>query len=146
MMDFNKVNNVDLVVTRHKGLIEYLKNNNVINNNTEIISHATANKVKDKNVLGVLPHSLSCLTKSFSEISLNIPPDLRGIELTSKDIELYANEIVTYMVEKAQIILYDNMNLIEDWNNNTTTQKLCILLVLLGALVFTMIPLILAFI
>ena len=100
-MDFNKVNNVDLVVTRHKGLIEYLKNNNVINNNTEIISHATANKVKDKNVLGVLPHSLSCLTKSFSEISLNIPPDLRGIELTSKDIELYANEIVTYMVEKA---------------------------------------------
>ncbi|WP_156298869.1 CRISPR-associated protein Csx16 [Streptobacillus canis] len=91
---------VDLVVTRHKTLVEYLKNNNIISKDCEVIEHASAENVKDKDVIGVLPHSLSCLTNTFTEIVLNIPFEKRGMELTLEEIEKYILSIKKYKVKE----------------------------------------------
>lgn len=91
---------VDVVVTRHHGLIEYLLEIGMADSYTEVISHATAEAVAGKHVCGVLPHSLSCLTEYFTEVPLALPPELRGVELTLEQVRQYAGRPVTYKVTK----------------------------------------------
>ena len=80
----------EIVVTRHPCLVDYLKE-------TGLTSH----DVRGKNVCGVLPHSLSCLTASFTEVPLSLPAELRGVELTLEQIKRYAKPAVTYIVRRA---------------------------------------------
>lgn len=90
-----------LVITRHTALIEYLKEQQIIDDSAEIISHVSDPEiVKGRHVIGVLPHSISCLTASFSEVPLNLPAEKRGVELTIQDMHEYAGEMVTYQVTK----------------------------------------------
>ena len=91
---------VDLVVTRHPGLVEYLRELGLATENTVVVSHATPENVAGKHVCGVLPHNLSCLTASFTEIPLNLPAELRGQELTVEQVRQYAGEPETYRVTK----------------------------------------------
>lgn len=87
-----------VVVTRHPGLIAHLKTIGLIDDTATIIDHATPENVKDKHVVGVLPHSLSCLTSAFTEVPLFIPPELRGVELSEEQVTKYAKDPVTYSV------------------------------------------------
>ena len=64
----------------------------------KVISHATPENVRGRHVLGVLPHSLSCLCESFTEVPLNLPADMRGKELTAEDVRQFAGQPVTYTV------------------------------------------------
>ena len=89
-----------LVVTRHQSLVDYLREQNVIDDSATVIAHATPENVTDKNVIGVLPHSLSCLTASFTEVPLDLPPELRGKELTLEQMRQYAKPPVTYNVTR----------------------------------------------
>jgi len=93
---------IDIVITRHQGLVDYLRQEGIIDENTQIVAHATPELIKDKNVLGVLPHSLSCLCRTFTEIPLNLPQELRGKELSSNDVRKYAGKPVTYVVFKLE--------------------------------------------
>jgi len=69
---------IDLIVTRHPGLVEYLRKIGLASSQTEVVAHATADAVAGKHVCGVLPHSLSCLCDKFTEIPLAVPPELLG--------------------------------------------------------------------
>ena len=89
-----------LVITRHASLVAYAKEIGLIDDTAEIVAHASPEIVKDRHVIGVLPHSLSCLCTSFTEIPLILPPEKRGAELTIEDMRMYANEPVTYKVTR----------------------------------------------
>ena len=89
---------IDLVVTRHAGLVSYLKSEGIIDDATAVTPHATPDNVRGRNVLGVLPHSLSCLCDTFTEVPLNLPADMRGKELTAEDVRQFAGQPVTYTV------------------------------------------------
>ena len=65
-----------------------------------VVSHAGPDDVRGKDVCGVLPHSLSCLTKSFTEVPLALPAELRGVELTLEQVRKYAGPAVTYIVSR----------------------------------------------
>ena len=91
---------IDLIVTRHPGLAEYLKELGLISESCEVISHASPEAVTGRHVCGVLPHSLSCLCTSFTEVPLSLPPELRGTELTVDQVRQYASAPVTYRVTK----------------------------------------------
>jgi len=87
------------VVTRHGSLIEFLLKKGVVKEGEyEVISHASPEAVRGKEVIGVLPHSLSCLTTSFTEVVLALPPEKRGKELTLEDIEKFSKGLKTYKV------------------------------------------------
>lgn len=91
---------VDLVVTRHKALVEYLRELGLVEEGVEVIEHATPEAVTGRNVCGVLPHSLSCLTESFTEVPLKLTPELRGKELDLETLRKIAGKPVTYKVTK----------------------------------------------
>lgn len=92
---------IDLIVTRHSALIDYLKELGLADEATEVVVHATPDVIRGKHVCGVLPHSLSCLCESFTEVPLNLPVDLRGVELTLEQVREYSCPAVTYKVEVA---------------------------------------------
>jgi len=89
-----------VVITRHPALVDYLLEIGLINADHDVIDHATPAMVADKHVIGVLPHSLSCLTKTFTEIPLNLPAELRGKELSLSEIRTYAGKPITYEVRR----------------------------------------------
>jgi putative CRISPR-associated protein (TIGR02620 family) len=91
---------IDLIVTRHPGLVEYLREISLAGASTEVVSHASPETVAGKNVCGVLPHSLSCLTNSFTEVPLTLPTELRGKELSLEEVRQYAGKPVTYQVRR----------------------------------------------
>ncbi|RUM64230.1 MAG: hypothetical protein DSZ04_02985 [Sulfurimonas sp.] len=88
----------NLVVTRHQGLVDYLLAEGLIDDDTRVVTHASKRDVLHKHVIGVLPHSLSAMTKTFSEIPLDLPPEMRGKELSVADIRLYKGVLTTYCV------------------------------------------------
>lgn len=89
---------ITTIITRHPGLVQYLQEIGLADSTTEVLSHATPDNVAGKHVCGVLPHSLSCLTASFTEVPLILPAELRGVELTLEQVRQYAKPAVTYKV------------------------------------------------
>jgi len=87
-----------LIITRHPGLVEFLKAKGYVPLDAEVKTHASGEDVAGKDVWGVLPHNLSCLCNTFTEVPLNLPAELRGVELTKEQVEQYAGEPVTYQV------------------------------------------------
>ncbi len=91
---------LDLVVTRHNGLVEYLGELGLVSEATQVVTHAYPELVTGRNVCGVLPHSLSCLCETFTEVPLRLPPELRGVELTLEQVRELADDPVTYRVRR----------------------------------------------
>ncbi|MFA5387194.1 MAG: CRISPR-associated protein Csx16 [Candidatus Paceibacterota bacterium] len=94
------MNKIDLIVTRHPGLVDYLRELGMVGDGVEIIDHATPEAVTGRHVCGVLPHSLSCLCATFTEVPLRLTPELRGKELDLDTLREIADEPVTYRIEK----------------------------------------------
>lgn len=88
-----------LVVTRHPALVEYLKEQNIIDDNANVLTHATPERVTGKRVVGVLPIHLAALTSEYVNVGLFTPQELRGVELTLEQVRQYAQPAVTYKVE-----------------------------------------------
>lgn len=82
---------INLIVTRHPGLVEYLRERGMIAADARIVSHASAKDVAGQHVCGVLPHNLSCLCERFTEVPLVIPAELRGAELSLEQVREYAS-------------------------------------------------------
>jgi len=89
-----------IIVTRHPALIEYLKNNNYVNDDVEHISHANIEDIEGAHVFGILPLWLASYCDRLTEVQLRLPPEKRGVELSIKDIEFYAVKPRTYTIRE----------------------------------------------
>jgi hypothetical protein len=91
-----------IVVTRHPALVEYLVEAGYISASTEVVSHASEETVAGKHVFGVLPLRLAALAASITEVPLDLPPQLRGVELTIEQVRQYAGKPTTYVVKETK--------------------------------------------
>jgi hypothetical protein len=92
-----------IVVTRHKDLIELLKERNLITNETLCIDHTdTLDDIKNKDVIGVVPAKLAIFANTVTEVKLNIPRERRGLELPLEELRNYASEAFTYKVKQVE--------------------------------------------
>jgi hypothetical protein len=91
---------IDLIVTRHPGLVAYLKEIGLADDTTQVVSHVVDPAILEcRHVCGVLPHNLSCRCHLFTEVPLvGLPADLRGVELSVEQVRQYAAEPVSYRV------------------------------------------------
>lgn len=90
-----------LVVTRHKGLVQWLLSEGLIEEGKyTLIEHATPDQVRGQPVIGVLPLSLACLTTQITEVVMELPIELRGKDLSLEDMKKYTRGINTYKVTK----------------------------------------------
>jgi len=89
-----------LVVTRHQGLVQYLKEIKLIDEDTKVITYAKPEDVVGCHVIGVLPHWLSSKAEKYTEIQMRLPPELRNRELDYETIKFYASNYSTYIVKE----------------------------------------------
>lgn len=90
---------IDLIVTRHPALLEVLVAEGIATPETPVIAHATPEAVRGKNVAGVLPLHLAAEAASITEVTLHLPAELRGQELTAAQVRAHMQGIRTYRVE-----------------------------------------------
>jgi putative CRISPR-associated protein (TIGR02620 family) len=95
---------ITVVVTRHPALIRFLVEQGIVNEKTPVISHAKADDIEGKHVIGVLPMHMAALALTITEVPLNIPAELRGKELDLEQVRAFAGEPVTYSVRTAENI------------------------------------------
>lgn len=94
---------IDLVVTRHPGLLEYLLEIDMASYMTEVTPYATKENVRGRVVCsqeGELAHSLTCLCKAYVEIPMVRPVEWWGKLLTLDQIRQCAKEAITYRVNR----------------------------------------------
>lgn len=89
-----------VVVTRHPALVDFLREQGIVRENTTVLSHATPEQVRGKHVIGVLPHWLSAETSKVTEVSLDVPAEFRGRELNLEEIRRFFTGISTYEVHQ----------------------------------------------
>jgi len=88
-----------VIVTRHAGLVEVLAE---MGYTGKVISHATPDDVRGKVVLGVLPLHLAAQTALFGEITLNLTPEQRGVELTAQEVRDAMTGISWFVVKREE--------------------------------------------
>ena len=89
------------VVTRHKALVDYLLDKDIIKEGEySLIEHADYQEVQGQDVIGVLPLQLSAYAKSITEVPLKLTPQMRGKELTFEEVEQIAGKPVQYIVRE----------------------------------------------
>lgn len=100
----------DLIVTRHAGLVEWLRGKlgDAIDG-VPVVAHASKEDVRGKHVLGVLPLSLAMHAASVTEISMNLPVHLRGIDLTPAQMD----ECGATIGEPLAVMSYDYLRFLE---------------------------------
>ena len=89
------------VITRHKALVEYLLDKDIIKEGEyKLIEHADYKDVEGQDVIGVLPLQLASYAKSVTEVPLKLTPEMRGKELTFEEVEKIAEKPVQYIVRE----------------------------------------------
>ena len=90
-------NRIELVVTRHTGLVAYLVKHGIVSKDTPVLAHASAEDVRGKHVIGVLPLHLAAEASTVTEVPLALELEDREKELPMERVEQIAGKPVTYM-------------------------------------------------
>lgn len=95
---------IDIVITRHRPLVELLRERGIIDDSTPVLEHAAIADVTGKHVLGVLPHHLSSRCASITEVPMALTQADREAmtrgDLTLERTREVAGEPVTYTVRQ----------------------------------------------
>lgn len=88
-----------VVVTRHAGLVEYLREQGIVAGDVRVIAHATPEDVRGREVIGVLPLHLAALATSVLEVPLALTAaDRAAGDLPVERVRQIAGAPVRYRV------------------------------------------------
>lgn len=94
------------IVTRHQGFVDYLLEEKVVSEGDYVvIPHAAEEQVRGQDVItSGLPLKLAALCKSVTVVDLEIPAEMRGVELTAQQMRDYAKGMDTWVVSSVEQI------------------------------------------
>lgn len=85
-----------IIVTRHPGAVEWIRRQGL---EGEVIPHATSEQIRGRVVIGNLPLYLAAEADVVGSIDLpNLPPELRGQDLTPEQMDEAGACLVWYAV------------------------------------------------
>ena len=88
-----------IVITRHPALVDFLLEKGIIENESyELHAHAIKDMIEGKDVIGVLPLGLAKYANSLTTVNLDLPPEMRGKELSLEDVRRYYTDIEVFQV------------------------------------------------
>lgn len=90
---------IDIIVTRHPALKQYLINKGIASEATLVLDHATEEDVRGKNVAGILPLHLAAVAESIVTVELALPLEMRGKELSLEDMEKFCKGLRKFSVK-----------------------------------------------
>lgn len=91
-----------LIVTRHTGAIEWLRRRGITG---DVVTHATADQVRGRHVVGVLPIFLAAYAASVTSIDVpNMPDNARGRELSADEMDAFGARLSRYVVREMGVV------------------------------------------
>lgn len=90
-----------IIITRHAALAAYLVEVGAVPADARVIPHAGAEDIRGRVVAGPLPLHLASLAKEIVHVPLEVPPELRGTELTVEQVRAFARPVERYVVRRA---------------------------------------------
>jgi putative CRISPR-associated protein (TIGR02620 family) len=89
-----------VIVTRHAGLVAWLKEKGITG---EVIEHATPETINGENVFGALLMHLAALAKTVTTVDMpNLPQEKRGEDLTPTEMNEAGATLKTYIVREVK--------------------------------------------
>jgi len=89
-----------IFVSRHPAALGWLKKHHPkLAKGCVHLTHATPDEVLSATVIGTLPIQLAALAAEYYHLMLNIPPELRGKELTVEDMERCGARLQQFLVK-----------------------------------------------
>lgn len=93
-----------LVITRHNALVQHLREQGHIGEDATVLDHATEDDVLGQHVIGVLPIRLAEMCETYSECSLVLELQDRGVsDLPIERIREIAQPLTTYRIERVPL-------------------------------------------
>ena len=89
-----------IIISRHKGAINWLKKYHSEFNNVEYFTHVNKKDIKGNIVIGTLPINLAIFSKEYWHLSMDIPIEMRGKELSIKDMEEFNCKIEGFIIKR----------------------------------------------
>lgn len=89
-----------IIITRHPGLVEVLHELAPETIGAPILDRAEPAQIAGKHVYGVLPLTLAGLASKVTNVTLNVPQELRGTELSADQVREFMTELETFVVTK----------------------------------------------
>jgi len=89
-----------IVITRHPALVDLLRERGLIDGSEPVIEHASADQVRGRHVIGVLPLALAAEAASVTEVTPSLTPEDRGQELGIDRLRDVACAARTYVVRE----------------------------------------------
>ena len=78
-----------IIVSRHAGFVALLAEKGITG---RVIAHATADDVRGKTVVGALPLHLASLARVVGTLEMNVPANMRGLELSLEECRLLVGD------------------------------------------------------
>lgn len=78
-----------IIVSRHAGFVALLAEKGITG---RVIAHATADDVRGKIVIGALPLHLAALCRIVGTLEMNIPANMRGLDLSVEECRLLVGD------------------------------------------------------
>ena len=101
LLNWAKKHLKQVVITNQPVLAAVLREEFSLGEKIQVLSHVTEDDVKGAHVFGVLPLHLAVKAALVTEVILNIPPELQGVELSEDQIRKYMMPVETYEVRLA---------------------------------------------
>ena len=93
-----------IVVTRHRGLLEWLQAHHPgLMVGAEVLPHAAAEQIRGKVVIGNLPLALAAEAEVVLAPTYEVPAELRGQELTAEQLEALGCHLEAFQVTKVNV-------------------------------------------
>ena len=87
-----------IIITRHKGAVDWIKKHYPEFSAFEHLTHANKLDIQGNIIIGTLPVNLAVLSKEYWHLTMNIPVEFRGKELTVEDMEIFGCSIYRYKI------------------------------------------------
>jgi ankyrin repeat protein len=85
-----------LIVTRHSALVTFLREKYGITGT--VVEHISKEDARSRNIIGNVPLHIAAYANAVATLELDIPRELRGVELTVEQIRQYSKGLEWYRV------------------------------------------------
>ncbi len=90
-----------IIITRHKGAVDWIKKHYPKFSVFKHLTHASEEDIEGNIIVGTLPVNLAVLSKEYWHLSMDIPAEFRGKELTIEDMESFNCLLQRYEINLA---------------------------------------------
>lgn len=89
-----------IIVSRHAGAVAWLRQRGI---HGRVIEHATIEQIAGQHIVGNLPLHLAAQTASVTAIEMDVPPEMRGIDLTPGQMDECGAVLRRYVVQEVPV-------------------------------------------